>query len=343
MSDVARLAGVSVSTVSYALTGARPISRPTRERVERAMLQLGYTPNALARGLKSKRSKIIALVYPAASSLSPSALEYLLSASDHAQDRGYHPLLWTTDADALDDLARLSGQGLVEGALIMEVRLKDPRIQVVRDAGLAFTMIGRPEDPTGLDYADTDFEQCADVAVGYLVGQGHRRLGFVNLGPPAVESGRGNAVRLQAGVRRAARAAGARLSTVLCQGSVEAGREAFRELAGRDPGVTAVISFNHRAAPGVMAAALDTGRRIPADFSIISVDMPPRVAELTIPEMTTVGPSAAEMARAAVEMLIRRLEGDTGPPSQTLFQGQVHPRASCGPAHVRSSPDIRDS
>src|SRR6516165_3793552 len=87
MSDVARRAGVSVSTVSYAMTGTRPIRPATRERIERAMRELGYTPNALARGLKSKRSKIIALLCPPAprGSLDLSGMEYILGASDHAQ------------------------------------------------------------------------------------------------------------------------------------------------------------------------------------------------------------------------------------------------------------------
>src|SRR4051794_19328299 len=162
MADVARLAGVSSSTVSYAPTGARPISQATRDRIRHAMDDLGYTPNAFARGLKSKRSKILALLFPRdGRELGLSSLEYILGASDHAQDLGYHLLLWTTEADALDDLAHLARQGLVDGALLMEVRLRDPRPQVLSASGLPFAMIGRTADPVGVDFADTNFDQCA--------------------------------------------------------------------------------------------------------------------------------------------------------------------------------------
>src|ERR1700742_1020723 len=166
MADVARLAGVSSSTVSYALTGARPISAATRERIQHAMEDLGYTPNAFARGLKSKRSRIIALLFPRdGRDLGLSTFEYILGASDHAQELGYHLLLWTTEAEALDELGQLARQGLVDGALLMEVRLRDQRLEVLSESGLPFAMIGRTADPVGVDFADTNFDQCARVAV----------------------------------------------------------------------------------------------------------------------------------------------------------------------------------
>src|ERR1700759_2228223 len=243
MGEVARLAGVSSSTVSYALTGARPISQATRDRIRHAMDDLGYTPNAFARGLKSKRSKILALLFPRyGRDLGLSSMEYILGASDHAQDRGYHLLLWTTDADALDDLAQLAGQGLVDGVLMMEVRLQDPRISVLRKAGLTFAMIGRTSDQTGIDFADTDFDHCARGAVQHLTSLGHRHLGFVNLSEQAVESGRANAVRLHAGVMRAVEEAGAHVHELTCASTGEAGREAFARLVAADPDATAVIA-----------------------------------------------------------------------------------------------------
>jgi DNA-binding LacI/PurR family transcriptional regulator len=332
MADVARVAGVSVSTVSYALTGARPISQATRERIERAMLDLGYTPNAFARGLKSKRSKIIALLFPRRGlDLGLGSLEYILGASDHAQDRGYHLLLWTTDAEAPNDLARLAGQGLVDGALLMEVRLQDPRIDVLRKAGLPFAMIGRTEDSTGIDVIDTDFDQCARTAVEYLISQGHRRFGFVNQASAVLESGRANAVRLDAGVLAAARAAQVELIAVTCESSIAGGRAAFRRLVEQDADVSAVIAFNEQAAPGIMAAAVEFGWRVPEDFSIVSVDMPAQAAQMTAPPMTTVGPSAAGMGRAAVDALIRRLEGNVIPAGQVLFDGELQLRGTSGP------------
>jgi DNA-binding LacI/PurR family transcriptional regulator len=333
MADVARLAGVSSSTVSYALTGARPISQATRDRIQHAMDDLGYTPNAFARGLKSKRSKIIALLFPRdGRDLGLSSLEYILGASDHAQDLGYHLLLWTTEVDALDDLARLARQGLVDGALLMEVRLRDLRLEVLQAGGLPFAMIGRTADPVGVDFTDTNFEQCARVAVDHLVHQGHRHLGFVNLNALTIRSGRSNAIRLRDGIVRAALDTGTAMTVLSCESSIVGGREAFAELLRRDPAATAVIAFNEQAVPGVMSAATESGRRIPQDFSVLSVDMPAQAALMTTPTMTTVGPTAAGMGRAAAEMLIRRLEGDLSAVSQVLFDGVLEIRESSGPA-----------
>ena len=181
MVDVARAAGVSVSTVSYVLTGARPISAATRERVEQVIQELGYTPNALARGLKGKRSKIIAMLYPTRTrGIDLSGLEYILGASDLAQAHGYHLLLWTTEADAVDDLSRYVRQGLLDGAVVMQVKLHDERIDVLRRAGLTFAMIGRLAESDGIDFADTDTDQCARVALDYLKGLGHTQIGCLN-------------------------------------------------------------------------------------------------------------------------------------------------------------------
>ena len=335
MADVARLAGVSSSTVSYALTGARPISKATRERIEQAMLELEYTPNVFARGLKSKRSRIIALLFPRRhSELGLSAMEYILGASDHAQDRGYHLLLWTTEADALGDLAQLAGQGLVDGVLIMEVDLDDARIEVVRGAGLTFATIGRTADTAGIDYTDTDFGQCAALAVEHLLELGHRRLGFVNLGPIALRTGRGNAVRMGEGMLAATADGRAELVRTDAESSVDGGREAFHELLRQDPDLTAVIVFNEQATAGIMASAIGSGRRIPDELSLVSIDMPAHAAQLTVPSLTTVSPSAAAMGRTAVDFLIRRLEGDPAPHGQVLFPGELHLRGSTGPPGV---------
>jgi DNA-binding LacI/PurR family transcriptional regulator len=333
MADVARLAGVSASTVSYVLTGARPISQPTRERIQRAMQDLGYTPNVFARSLKSKRSRIIAVLFPRHDrDLGLSSLEYILGASDHAQDRGYHLLLWTTDVEALDDLAQLARQGLVDGALVMEVQLRDPRIEVLRQAGLAFAMIGRNADPAGVDFADTNFDQCARLAVDHLAGAGHEHLGFVNLSAATIEAGRGNAIRLRDGIVRAAAGRCVRLTALACESSIAGGRAAFAELLARDPDLSAVIAFNEQATPGIMRAAAGHGWRVPEDFSVLSIDMPAQAALMTTPTMTTVGPTAAGMGRAAADMLIRRLEGEPAGVTQILFDGELELRESSGPA-----------
>lgn len=337
MADVARRAGVSASTVSYALTGVRPISPATRDRILRAMHDLGYTPNAFARGLKSKRSRIIAVLFPKDDrDLGLSSTEYIFGASDHAQDRGYHLLLWTTGVDALDDLARLARQGLVDGALLMEVRLHDPRIEVLRKAGLTFALIGRNADPSGVDFADTNFDQCARVALRHLAGTGHRHIGFVNLNVATIRAGRSNAIRLRDGIMRAGREVGVLVSVVAAESSVAGGRAAFSGLLDEDAEITAVIAFNEQAVPGIMAAAAESGREIPDDLSILCIDMSAQAALMSTPALTTVGPAAAGLGEAAAEMLIRRLEEEeAGDAMHVLFDGELVVRGSTGPVRAR--------
>jgi DNA-binding LacI/PurR family transcriptional regulator len=337
IADVARLAGVSVSTVSYALTGTRPISQPTKKRISDAMVELGYTPNALARSLKMKRSRIIALLFPVhGARLGLSSVEYILGATEHAQRRGYHLLLWTSDAHTLDDLRQLARQGLIDGALVMEVEMRDPRLSILLDAGLPFAMIGRTESPGEIDFTDTDFDQCAQLAIEYLVGLGHRRIGFLNLAE-ATRSGRGNAVRLGDGLARASEAHGTTLTTVACETAYVAGREAFAQLICQDPGTTALVAFNEQAVPGVMAAAVEYGLRIPEDFSVLSIDMPTQLAEMTNPPMTCIGPVATEVARVATEVLISRLENEPVGLCQMLFNGELVERGTVAVAPQHAS------
>ncbi|GAB6900160.1 LacI family DNA-binding transcriptional regulator [Kineosporia succinea] len=359
MADVARLAGVSVSTVSYALSGTRPISLSTRRRIEQAMTDLGYTPNAFARGLKSKRSRIIALLFPARPETSQrSALEYVLGASDQARRRGYHLMLWTHDVEAVDDLAQFAGQGLVDGALLMEVQPHDPRIQVLVDAGVPFAMIGHNADPEGLDFIDSDFGQIAGLAVHHLVGMGHRRMAFVggpetggpDGGRPEIREeetgapetigavsgwvgtdGAADGSRVENAIQRAATSTGSEFVSVPAERSADGGREAFTRLMAKAPETTVIIVFNEHAVPGIMRAAKDLGRRIPEDLSMMSIDMPGHVAELTTPPLTTVGASAVEIGRGAVDLLLRRLDGDMAPARQLLFRGELNLRGSCAP------------
>jgi DNA-binding LacI/PurR family transcriptional regulator len=332
MAEVARQAGVSVSTVSYVLTGARPISPATRERVEKVIHDLGYTPNALARGLKGKRSKIIAMLYPTRTrSIDLSGLEYILGASDLAQEHGYHLLLWTTEADAVDDLEIYVRQGLLDGAVVMQVKLEDPRIEILRHAQLTFAMIGRLADNKGIDFADTDTDQCAKTAVDYLRDLGHRHLGFVNQSRAEVSSGLGIAVRIQDSVRRAARSRGMTLNSMACEYSTEAGVDALDRMIKRNPQLTAVITFNEQAVPGIIVGAERRGWRVPDDLSIVAITMTAQAAHMMSPPMTTVSPSASAMGRAGVDALIQRLEGRLVDASQMLFEGELTVRGTSGP------------
>ena len=120
MTDVARRAGVAVSTVSYALNGTRPISEATRQRIFDAIEELGYKPHALARGLASKRSRLIALLFPNSErGLGYTELEFVTSAASTAKENQYSLVLWVYDVHDLAGLRQLVQQRLVDGVIVM--------------------------------------------------------------------------------------------------------------------------------------------------------------------------------------------------------------------------------
>ncbi|MFM2071854.1 MAG: hypothetical protein RLZZ623_2117 [Actinomycetota bacterium] len=335
VNDVARLAGVSVSTVSYALSGVRPITPATRERIERAMDELGYIPNALAQGLASRRSHIIALMFPTLGrGLNLSGLEYVLGAADRAQESGYHLLLWTTDD--VGELRKLVKQGLVDGVLVMEVRLHDDRIRVLSEERVPFALIGRANSNDGVDLVDADFDQLAHVTVEYLAGLGHRSIVFLNQSKSIVDLSYGPSARVSEGLRAAGERFHVAVDVLPCESTAEAGRALFESVVIARPEVTGVVSMNEEAVVGLMSAAVDHGLAIPDDLSVVSVATSASVATMAMPPITTCGPPAGDMGRAGVDVLLRRLDGEAAEAaSQALFSSTLVVRGSSGPPRVQ--------
>jgi DNA-binding LacI/PurR family transcriptional regulator len=199
MSDIARRAGVSLSTASYALSGKRPISEATRQRVLQAAAELDFQPHAVGRALKSKRSRTIALLFPALyKGISEGVLEFLTNAADAAGKHGYSFMLSTSPPED-SEILRLMRRGFVDGLILMEVKLHDPRVAMLKERGYPFTLIGHCEDNSGISFVDFDFEHAVETAVDHLVSLGHRRIAFVNISRDLLEAGYGPAVRSLAG------------------------------------------------------------------------------------------------------------------------------------------------
>ena len=128
--DVARRAGVARSTVSYALSGKRSISRETRERIEAAITELGFTPNAGARALATSQTMVIGLfVQFFEDEFSPAMLQYVLPISDAAREAGYD-ILMVTEADGPHAVQRIASSGMVDGVMLLNVAYEDTRLPV---------------------------------------------------------------------------------------------------------------------------------------------------------------------------------------------------------------------
>jgi DNA-binding LacI/PurR family transcriptional regulator len=332
IADVAKRAGVAVSTVSYAINGTRPISEETRQRIFAAMEELGYRPNAFARGLASKRSRIIALHFPVPErGVGLTEIEFIASAANTARRHAYEMVLWTSEMHNIEELRQSTQQGLVDGVVAMEVYLNDERIGLWHKAGVPFSLIGRNSDTTGIRYVDADFELAAHETVDYLLKLGHTHIGFLSQSRLVADAGYGPAVRTQLGYEKAMQVAGLNGVTQYCRAAASAGHQIFNTLLAEDPDLTALITINDRAVPGVMQAASDHGWRIPDDFSLVVIGSSASVAELMTPPVTTLEPQNAEMGRLGVELLIQQLEGREREETHILLPCRLVERGSSGP------------
>ena len=329
--DVAKQAGVSVSTVSYTLSGSRPISAETQMRIRVAMEELGFQPHALARGLAQRRSRILALLYPPVSgALGATELSFVTSASHAARTHGYSLLLSTFERDDLVSLRDLTQQGLVDGIIVMEIRLVDARVELLRQANFPFSIIGRLATNDGLNFVDIDFEQTVGEPIGHLVSLGHERIAYCNFSSEVVETGFGPAVRSREAFGAATGRHGVSGYNAPCESSPRAGYEWMRAALTADPRLTAVLTQNEQAVPGILQALRDAERRVAEDFSLI-LTSGSGVAEMFAPALTGMELPSADLGRLGAEILISQLDGQKPESIQKLLPSRLVVRQSTGP------------
>jgi DNA-binding LacI/PurR family transcriptional regulator len=330
MDDVARRAGVALSTVSYALSGKRPVSEETKQRIFKAIDELGYHPNLLARGLASRRTKVIALLFPAlVEGLSEVQLEFVTSAAAVASQQGYALLLWTSPGED-QEILRLTREGLIEGLVLVEIRLHDPRVDTLLDLGYPFTMIGHCQDNHDISFVDFDFDRAVHLCVEHLSDLGHSHIAFLPYSPVALELGYGTAVRSVKAFQAAVESKGLQGVVRVCGAIRERGYGEMHALLDEHPSPSALVIANDVLYFGAVQALSERGLRIPEDFSIVAITSR-RMAEMTTPTLTSAEMPAAEMGRIGTELLIRRLEGEEEQPTQLLLPAKLTIRRSSGP------------
>jgi DNA-binding LacI/PurR family transcriptional regulator len=185
--DVARAAGVSQSTVSYVMSGKRPISERTRQRVLSAIEQLTYEPNAGARALASQRTRVIGLVVPFGSGSDTTGLLPFIETIAGAARAEDHEVLLVTADEGSAGLRRLAGRSLCDGIVLMDILTRDERVPVAASLRIPVILIGVPQDPAGLRCVDVDFPAAARLAVDELVATGHDRVAVMDYPREMVE------------------------------------------------------------------------------------------------------------------------------------------------------------
>jgi DNA-binding LacI/PurR family transcriptional regulator len=310
--DVARIAGVSQSTVSYVMTGKRPISEGTRQRVLAAMEQLTYEPNAGARALAGRRTQVVGLVVPfEAGSGVAGLLPFIETIASSARANDHEVLLVTADEGSAG-LRRLAGRALCDAIIMMDIREYDERVPVAAALSVPVVLVGVPADPAGLHCVDLDFEAAARMAVDELADTGHDEIVVVGYPASMVERGLNFVGRFLRSARERARVRGLPLTVIepVGRGREAAARMADRIVARRKERVGVLVPYADAIVP--LLDALRKWDVVPGrDISLIGVS-PDREAERSDPLYTNVSEEPRDVSRRAMETLFWLLDTGSG-------------------------------
>jgi DNA-binding LacI/PurR family transcriptional regulator len=303
--DVARRAGVSRSTVSYVLSGKRSISRPTRERIEAAIAELGFTPHAGARALATSQTMVIGLfVQFFEDEFSPAMLQYVLPISDAAREAGYD-ILMVTEADGPHAVKRILSSGMVDGVVLLNVAHEDARLPVLRKLRQPGSMVGLPRNPEGFDVFDLDFAESGRVLVDHLAERDHREIILVT--PREHVYGRGGAYAWRfrdAALQRAA-SYGIRVRSYYGETQQPAVNQQLNEiLDARDE--SAIIVHNDAVIAALPSVLYSRGTRVPEDLSVVGIFSEDFGRLFSLP-YTAVETSPNKLGRMAVQALVERM------------------------------------
>lgn len=326
--DVAKKARVSVSTVSYAMSGARPISEATRQRIMEAIDELGYHPNKLARGLASKRTKVIALLYPTVVSgyLDDIQLEFISSVANITSHYNYGMLLFTSPSGERE-ISRFINESLIDGLILMEVQIQDPRVALMKQLKYPFSLIGHCEDNEGCSFVDMDFYAGLRLCVQHLAERGHREIAFIHSAKEAANISCTYIHESLRGFQNTARELGITGIIAGSSSSTEDASAVTRQLLEEHPAITAMIAGNDPIYSGVMQCLEEKRLAIPRDISTIGI-ISHQMAEKYTPKVTSLTIPSSEMGRLGAEFLIRRLEGLETEPQQTILAPKLTIRHS---------------
>ena len=329
LAEVAQKVGVSQATVSRVLNGKPGVSAATRDAVLIALDVLGYERPTQLRG---ERARLVGLVLPELQN--PIFPAFADAVGGALAQQGFTPVLCTrtaggvTEAQYVDLLLGQQVSGvLFAGGLYALADASHAHYGRLADLGLPVVLVNAAIDDLAFPRVSCDDAVAAEQALNHLVSLGHRRIGAV-LGVADHVPSR----RKLAGLRAAAARAGVGLDPDHVEHaifSLEGGQAAAARLLDR--GVTALICASDPLALGAVRAARRRGLVVPADVSVIGYD-DSALMNCTEPPLTTVRQPIEAMGRAAVDLLVRQIEGGSVQVGELLFEPELVVRASTGPA-----------
>lgn len=317
--DVAKKAKVSASTVSYVLSGKRPISDETRKRVERAIKALDYRPHAGARALASAKTEILGLMAPLRVGVDVNVImQFVAGVATGAKAKSLDVLLLTQEDGA--NISRVASASIVDALVVMDIEADDERLPALRGLSRPVVLIGLPTDTSGLSCVDLDFAQAGSLAAKHLTEQGHRRIALIGSPIEVVRRHTSYAERMTRGFVGACEAAGASYIVQPTDPSIAGARASVDTMLALMPDVSAVVVHNEVALPHVIAALREAGRSMPADISVVAV-CPENTALAQPVPVTSVDLPAETIGRIAVDMVTALMT--PGQPNEVRLLGPV--------------------
>jgi DNA-binding LacI/PurR family transcriptional regulator len=333
LKDVARQAGLSVTTASRALNNYDDVAAATRERVQAVARALDYHPNATARSLQGSHTSTVGLMIPRIRHRAHNAfwLEFIGGLAATCAARGFDVLLSTSEThDVAPGLQRVVHGRRVDGLLVCDIRCHDPRIAYLQERRLPFVAFGRTVGTLDFPYLDVDGTAGVRQAIEHLIALGHRRIAYLGL---EMEFGFSHFRYL--GYRKALEGAGAPCdATLIHHGVAEEDIPALMAgllAAAQRP--TAVFASADYLALGVVKAARGAGMRVPDDLSVATFD-DTLLVQHADPPLTAVSQSNQRLGEEAAGLLLDRVMGPALPLVQRLIVPALVARQSTGPPHA---------
>jgi LacI family transcriptional regulator len=327
--EIARIAGVSRTTVSFVLNNVRGknISEETRQRVVTAAREFGYSPDGAAVDTATSREGAMSLfVCHSESAFSDAYIMRLIEGMGPVLHKSRYDLRVQQFRVSRADYVETARRNGYEGILLLNTHADDPGIAALKGSLLPFVVIGSLPDE-GLTQVDIDNAEAARIVGEYLHGLGHRDIAVI---PHASEAFLAVKARL-AGFSAALRALGLELPperVSYAHFSEESGHVAMREILGRGTPPTAVFATNDMVAYGAMRAIEEAGLSIPEDLSVVGFD-DDYMSRYTNPPLTTMTLPAEGIGRMAAEALLRLIRGGRAQRGISLLPTSLTVRRSC--------------
>lgn len=321
--DVAKTAGVSVSTVSRVLNGKLDVASETQDRIRSVIDDLGYTTNLAARSMRSFKKNMVGLIMPDIAY--PFAIEVMKGVNRAIAESEFDLLVYTTGdvrksgrASHEQKYVSLLSNSITDGVIIVAPVTGE----FVTDAPIVSIdpLMSDPDYPS----VHATNHQGATDAMNYLLGLGHTRIGFIS-GRAELESSN----RRLMGYRDALKKAGLSIDEKLIASgdyTTETGIKCAQELLSLENPPTAIFASNDQTAMGVYQVAQERGLRIPEDLSVIGFD---NIMESKYMGLTTVDQFISEMGFVATQMLIKLINGEPLDSQTYRMQTQLVIRTSC--------------